>query len=261
MILKCNFHNHTEVSFDSWLKPEKLLIHYEKKGFTHIAITDHNKIEGAFKASEVASKLGINLTIIIGEEISTTKGEIIGLFLEDEIKPSNPEDVIQAVKSQGGLVYLPHPFKRGEIWKYSNLMNMVDAVEVWNGRASYEENYKAILLCKLYSKLPLAGSDAHLKGEIGNTLVKLQSEIPVTNDLRKVLLYEDLQIEIYGKLSNPFNETLSQFIKFTKTKNLKSVKHGFSYAVFRNTLKFLVRNPNKININFSKQDMDIKLYD
>jgi hypothetical protein len=137
-------------------------------GLERIAITDHGTIRGSIKAKEIAKNF--NIEVVIGSEIKTDWGDIIGLYLNDEIKEVEWEKVISDIRSQGGISVLPHPY-RGRRVKLDYLAKKVDFIEIWNSRSSYEENKKAQLLANSLRKKILCGSDAHCLPEIG--LVKV----------------------------------------------------------------------------------------
>ena len=90
-------------------EPRNILKVAKKKGIDIIAITDHNTIKGGVETKKVEKEFGIE--VIIGSEIMTTEGEIIGLFLNEEIpKGLTPEETIELIKEQGGLAIAPHPY-------------------------------------------------------------------------------------------------------------------------------------------------------
>ena len=97
----------------------------EKKGLDGIAVTDHNSIKGAV---EVVKQAPSEVYIIVGAEIKTTIGEILGLFLNEEISSSNPLEVIDEIRDQGGLIILPHPF-RTHVFTRSPLSHNKEIVE------------------------------------------------------------------------------------------------------------------------------------
>ena len=107
-MLKADFHMHTRYSPDSDMSPERLVRKCLQVGLNCIAVTDHNTIEGALRVRQVAE-----FTVIIGEEVGTSDGEVTGLFLNETV-PSGLSAVETAkrIKEQGGLVSLPHPFDR-----------------------------------------------------------------------------------------------------------------------------------------------------
>ena len=105
-----DLHCHSSASFDSLTSPATIVRLAAERGLTHQAITDHERLDGALRARDLAPA---GLTVIVGEEIRTTGGDIIGLYLTDPVPPGmSPLETAQAIHEQGGLVGLPHPFDR-----------------------------------------------------------------------------------------------------------------------------------------------------
>ena len=108
-----DLHTHSSASFDSLASPASLVRTAASRGLTHLAITDHDRIDGALAARDVAATLAPALSVIVGEEVKTTEGDLIALFLERAVRPGlRAEDAIAEVRAQGGLVGIPHPFDR-----------------------------------------------------------------------------------------------------------------------------------------------------
>ena len=105
--------------------------------------------------------------IIVGEEISSSQGDIIGLFLTEEIPPGmNAQDTIDAIKSQNGLVYIPHPFEKVRTSMQIDVLGAVaddvDIIEGFNGRALTHRQTKTAISWAKERSIPLAASsDAH----------------------------------------------------------------------------------------------------
>ena len=162
-----DLHLHTSWSADCSVEVEDVLEYAEQVGLGAIAVTDHNVFGGAREAVELAR--GRNLIVIRGEEIKTDgQGEVIGLFLEEEIRRGMSfAETIAAIKAQGGLVYLPHPFDRmHSIPKPSTLhrhLGDIDVFEVYNARLLFEAyNDEALRFARKYNLTMGAGSDAHV---------------------------------------------------------------------------------------------------
>lgn len=172
--MKIDLHCHSYYSNDAVSSPEKLLESALKKGLDGIALTDHDTIVGWKAATTAAKKMGALL--IFGEEIKTkrngkTIGDILGLFLKKEIKSREPFEVIKEIKTQGGIVIIPHPFHfpenfRDNLEKYAEL---IDGVEVFNARMPfYFPNKKALKFAEKYNLAMTASSDAHYWREAGD---------------------------------------------------------------------------------------------
>jgi predicted metal-dependent phosphoesterase TrpH len=175
-----DMHCHTSASFDSLAKPASVVRAAAKRGLTHIAITDHDRIEGALRARDAAPD---GLTVIIGEEIKTSDGDLIALFLERAVAPHRPaRETIEEVRAQGGLVGIPHPFDRfrGSMLKDPRLeamASMVDWVEAHNARVvGGTGNERAQQFAREMGLPGIAVSDAHSVLEVGVAYTALDTD-------------------------------------------------------------------------------------
>jgi predicted metal-dependent phosphoesterase TrpH len=176
--IAADLHLHTSWSHDCSIDVDDLLDHAEAQGLGAIAVTDHNVIGGALEAVERAS--GRRLVVIPGEEVKTAgQGEVIGLFLKEEIpRGMSFEETVAAIRAQGGLVYLPHPFDRMHaIPKPETLhrhLSEIDVFEVYNARLLFEAyNDEALRFARKYNLTPGAGSDAHVLAGVGTGAVRM----------------------------------------------------------------------------------------
>ncbi len=173
MLGKADLHVHTEYSKDAFGPVEEVLRFATwNTELCAIAITDHNTMQGAFKAQDLAPKFG--LEVILGEEIDSVEGHLIGLFLEKPIAPGkSAEETVDTIHEQGGLAVIPHPMGRGSycIKKgvLRRLLPLVDGIELlnptWGGRLSSRTNRVLSERSKLIAAT--GGSDAHLIGHVG----------------------------------------------------------------------------------------------
>jgi len=180
-LLKADLHVHTCYSKDSTSSPEKIVQHCLDTGINCLAITDHNTISGALELERIAP-----FKIIVGEEVLTTSGEIIGMFLSEQI-PHHlpPEETVARIKAQGGLVCIPHPFDRFRAHSrlrrtvIEKIKSDIDLIEVFNSRTYLLRDSACALSFAQNHGLPgIAGSDAHIVREIG----RAYTEIPEFND-------------------------------------------------------------------------------
>ena len=105
-----DLHCHTSASFDSLATLRAVLRAAAARGLTHLAVTDHDRIDAALRARDVAPP---GLTVIVGEEVKTADGDLIAVFLREVVPPGlSAVETIAAVREQGGLVGVPHPFDR-----------------------------------------------------------------------------------------------------------------------------------------------------
>ncbi|MBD1397610.1 PHP domain-containing protein [Pontibacter sp. JH31] len=163
----CNFHVHTNYSFDGYNSFRKLYKFSRKANLDVIAITDHDTIDGALDFSTWLRKNGKeDLQVIIGEEVTCSDGtHIIGLNIVQHIPGDTPLTVVEAIKKQGGFVYFPHPTRHDGILSsaYKDAcLPLGDFYEAFNGKAPHDFNLQAMdFFAQFPDILPLAGSDAH----------------------------------------------------------------------------------------------------
>lgn len=175
----CDLHTHTSWSHDCSVPAEDLLGAAEAIGLSAIAVTDHNVFGGALEAVELAKDRA--LTVIPGEEVKTNgQGEVIGLFLREEIpRGMTFEDTIAAIRAQGGLVFLPHPFDRRHAIADPTTLHRhlaeIDVLEVYNARLLSETyNDEALRFARKYNLLQGAGSDAHVLPGLGTGALRMR---------------------------------------------------------------------------------------
>lgn len=174
-MLRADLHTHSTYSADSTMSLETIVSRCRERDINCIALTDHGSIEGALKLKQMAP-----FEVIVGEEVLTSSGEIIGLFLTDHISSGlSVTEAIRRIKAQGGLVLLPHPCDkfRFAILKDGvdeGLLAQVDAIEVFNSRSlSAGSAEKARQVADKYNLPATAGSDAHTPHELGNAYVEM----------------------------------------------------------------------------------------
>jgi len=212
-LIKADLHIHTAYSMDCAMPLEQIIARCLEVGVNCLAVTDHDTIAGALKLKEMAP-----FHVIVGEEILTTDGEIIGLFLSQEVPSKlSLEETIARIKAQEGLVCIPHPYDRLRFSAFRNqvfedIMPEVDIIEVFNARSlSPGSSAKAWQLVKKYGKLASAGSDAHTPAEIGNACV----EMPEFNS-QDEFLKSLANGKISGSKSNPTVHFASTWARLKK---------------------------------------------
>lgn len=162
--LQLDLHVHTRYSFDCRMEPAKVLAIARRRGLDGLAITDHETIEGALEARRLAAD---GFLVIVGEEITTRAGDIIGLFLTEPIHGRDPVEVIGQIHAQGGLALLPHPFSK-TLGIDTRSARELDACEgfnwrYWDGQESDETTSFALE----YDLTLVGSSDAHRYRDIG----------------------------------------------------------------------------------------------
>jgi predicted metal-dependent phosphoesterase TrpH len=173
--MNIEFHCHTIYSEDSLTRPRDLVKTCQRKGIDHVVVTDHNTIAGARAAYAIDPE-----RVIMGEEIMTTRGEILAAFVTKEI-PSGltPIETIRRLKDQGAFISVSHPFDRWRSghWEKEDLLEIVpdvDAIEVYNSRCVLSQfNQEARQFAEKYHLAGTVGSDAHTAFELGQSLMEL----------------------------------------------------------------------------------------
>jgi predicted metal-dependent phosphoesterase TrpH len=172
-----DFHIHTRFSRDSILSEDKFIRMALDRGLTHVAVTNHNNVEGAMAVRDRVAQLGLEdrLTVILGEEVSTADGEVVGLFLQRTIpRGLSADETADAIHAQGGLVSIPHPFDpfRGSHIRREPLERLaaagkIDMVEIFNSRVTFHRhNLEAAEFAARYGIPGIACSDSHSSFEI-----------------------------------------------------------------------------------------------
>ncbi|HEV8236064.1 MAG TPA: PHP-associated domain-containing protein [Gemmatimonadaceae bacterium] len=165
--IRADFHTHTCFSHDGHQTPRELVERARDVQLDRVAVTDHHTLDGALRARDLDPE-----RIVVGEEITTRcRTDIIGLFLTTRIAPRlSLEQVVDEIRAQGGVVYLPHPFAyiTGARRRVDRALSLVDIVEVWNSRAFYSPwNRRAVQEVRERGIPEAGGSDAHFSAELG----------------------------------------------------------------------------------------------
>jgi predicted metal-dependent phosphoesterase TrpH len=193
--VRVDLHSHSMWSGDSTTTPDEIERAVVDAGIDVLCITDHNAIKGAVELAE-----RLTCRVIVGEELRTHHGEIIGLFLTRHIPFGiDPVEAAREIRSQGGLVYVPHPFDPMRRNMSEDALDtlvahgLVDAIEVFNAKTSLASlNARAADYAATHDLAAGAGSDAHVPLALGSAyvempdfdgaadfLVKLREAIPV----------------------------------------------------------------------------------
>jgi predicted metal-dependent phosphoesterase TrpH len=211
-LIRVDCHNHTYYSPDSILSPATMVRRAKNRGLKAIGVTDHYTVRGGLVAREIAAKRYPELRVIVGEEVLTTRGDLLGLFLSEDI-PSGltPDEVIDRIHAQGGLAGAPHPFDTYRSALGDEVMAAIvaklDFIEGLNARmVRGEANDKAQEFAKAHDKPMSAASDAHSPREVARCYVEMPNfETP--QDFLKSLRAGTLR----GHLSSPLIHLISRF--------------------------------------------------
>jgi len=206
-----DLHIHSIYSLDSFTQPKEIIKTAIKKKLEIIAITDHNTIKGGLVTFNEKKKFNTDLFIIVGEEIQTNIGDVIGIFLNEEIKSKNINEVLDEIIDQDGLVVLPHPMKHHNLLLLNSFLNKIEFIEILNARSPLSiENMNII---HSYNKKELGSSDAHFTFEIGKCYTRIDTPLNPNSydDLPSLIRKYPLRAE--GKFSSQIVEKYSQVIK------------------------------------------------
>ena len=197
-----DLHCHSVASYDSLSRPRDILRVAASRGLTHVAITDHERIDGALSARDAAQASSRDdgaprVTVIVGEEIRSRDGDVIGLYLERAVPAGlSGLETIAAIHEQGGLAGLPHPFDRfrfsglarGGVEAVAELAAAADFIEVFNARVPYgAANARAAALSHEQGIPGIAASDAHTLMEVGVAYTRLDGRVDSAATLRDAL--------------------------------------------------------------------------
>lgn len=167
--LKTVFHVHTDYSDDSDNQIAHIIESAGRLGVHCLAVTDHDSIEGA---QILAAEAGPGLNVIVGQEISTPDGHLVGLFLHERVDPGmSPRRTAESIKEQGGLVVAPHPFNSifscGLRDALFDFVDLIDIVEIANAQNLLPfPDRKAAKFAQTYHLPGLVGSDTHQRNSL-----------------------------------------------------------------------------------------------
>ena len=216
-----DLHTHSSASFDSLADPRSMMAKAVSLGLTHLAITDHERIDGAQRAAEMAPP---GLQLIVGEEIRTADGDMLGLFLREVVPPGlSADETAAAIREQGGVVGLPHPFDgfrssggtkaSAAEANLEQLATMVDYVEAHNARAYRDANPLAAAFAERHGLPGVASSDAHSVLELGVASTVLPGTFSTAQELLALLPHASItpgRASYYVRLWTPLAKLVNR---------------------------------------------------
>ncbi len=172
--MRVDLHLHSRFSHDGQSSLEALIERSRACGLDRIALTDHNTVEGALQLAQLAPELAI-----VGEEVKTREGEVIGLFITDRLLPYlRPEDAMDHIHEMGGLTYVPHPLDRRRdhfrAERMVELADRIDIIETYNPWCEAKANQAAAAVASDLGKVAATGSDAHSARELGSSWMEIE---------------------------------------------------------------------------------------
>jgi len=206
--MRYDLHVHSKYSKCSNLNPLVILKTAKRRGLNGIAITDHNTIKGALEVSRLNKDKFFE--VIIGEEIDTDKGEVLGLYLKKEIKKGNFYEVVKEIKKQGGIAIIAHPYSITRTKAKS--FEEIDAVEGFNSRNLFKfENLKAQIKAKELGLGVTAGSDSHFKFEIGRAYTEFEGSLKDAVKNKKTKIYGRQYLAFLAGVKTVFQKYFLRF--------------------------------------------------
>ena len=192
-----DLHCHTSASFDSLASPRSVVRAAASRGLTHLAVTDHDRIDGAMRARDAAPD---ELTVIVGEEVKTADGDLIAVFIEDLVPPGlSASETIAAIREQGGLVGVPHPFDRLRGYgrksgaDLAEIAGAVDWIEAYNARViGGSANERAALFAREHGLPGICASDSHTVMEVGISYNAVSGDLTTPAGLLEALARVDM---------------------------------------------------------------------
>jgi hypothetical protein len=192
-----DLHCHTSASFDSLASPRSVARAAASRGLTHLAVTDHDRIDGALRARDAAPD---ELTVIVGEEVKTADGDLIAVFIENLVPPGlSATETIAAIREQGGLVGVPHPFDRLRGYgrksgaDLAEIAGAVDWIEAYNARViGGSANERAALFAREHGLPGICASDSHTVMEVGISYNAVSGDLTTPAGLLEALARVDM---------------------------------------------------------------------
>ena len=217
--MKGFIHAHSKYSYDSLNDMDLILDKAIENELDFIILTDHDTINGSLHLNRRAQERNLNLIIPKAAEYKTEYGDIIAAFIDHEIHETNFENFIYEVTRQNGILMLPHPYQSHPIEMLEYIASKMDIIEVFNARCTQEQDIKAELLAKNTNKPVFYGSDAHLKNELCNVIISIETSEKNEASLKEALLNNKISLISKDKIYLR-GIRFSQFIKAFKRKSI-----------------------------------------
>ena len=213
-LIRADLHNHSYYSPDSIASPEQLVRRAKARRIDVLAVTDHDTTRGGVVAQELAAKSFPEVRVIVGEEVRTRDGEILGLFLSEEVPPGlSAEETLTRIKAQGGVAGAPHPYDTLRSGLKPDVLQRIapdlDFIEGLNARMVFSSaNDRAVEFAEAHGLPTSAASDAHSPREVG----RAYAEIP--DFATPAEFVESLTSgRLSGRLSSPLIHLMSRYAK------------------------------------------------
>lgn len=220
--MRIDGHTHTMWSGDATTTPDELRAALPGSGVDVLCITDHNTVEGALRFAE-SGELGI--PVIVGEEVKTSAGELIGLFLTERVPFGlKPHEAVEAIKRQGGLVYVPHPFDEfRHCMKQDALYGLardggLDVIETLNAKTSLQScNARADAFADEFGLAKAGGSDAHVPAAFGAAFTVVDDDADLTTAAGMLAALRSPTARVEGAFFDPPRKWTPRIVPSTKS--------------------------------------------
>lgn len=229
------FHIHSNYSYDGISSLNYIIKSAKKNELNFIILTDHHSIEGSLKLSELVFNKNLQIEVPISAEYKTSHGDIIAMFIMEDIQEMDWPLFQVRVKEQNGIMILPHPYDNHK--NVDEIAQLVDVIEVFNGRSSIKNNIKSYLLAKKFNKPMIWASDSHIPSSLGNVIIGFNSEF----SLRDALLNNHIN-PLYIKNSSSTDLFISQLKKTIVEKNIKLFLVLIIVHVYKNFKRLFSNN-------------------
>ena len=213
-LIRADLHNHSYYSPDSIASPEQLLRRAKARRINVLAVTDHDTTRGGLVAQELAAKSFPELRVIVGEEVRTRDGEILGLFLSEEVpRGLSAEETLARIKAQGGVAGAPHPYDAFRSGLKPDVLERIapelDFIEGLNARMVLSSaNRRAVEFAEAHSLPTSAASDAHSPREVGRAYAEIPDFATAAEFVESLR-----QGRLRGRLSSPLIHLISRYAK------------------------------------------------
>lgn len=206
-------HVHTRRSYDCMTTARALVQRAVDLGIDVLAVTDHDTWQGSVDVLRAAHRMQAPVRVVIGSEVYTDQGDLIGLFLKDDIRQRAALKFCREVHEQGGLVLLPHPYR----WHHldDDLLEEIDLIEVFNARTFKRENERAAALAEERGIPALVGPDAHGLAELDLAVNEFPGQAPSNEAAIQHALLHDPRV-FHTRSGSIWNEWRSQVVKFVR---------------------------------------------
>lgn len=213
-MVRVDLHTHSTASPDGGITADTYKHMLTSGRLDVVAVTDHNRIDFAVKLHQELGDV-----IIVGEEITATEGEIIGLYLSEVVAPGlSAAETAKLIHMQGGLVYIPHPFETARkglpLRTLDQIAGQVDIVETYNGRTLQDRSALAQNWADEHGITGASSSDAHGKRGWGNT-ASVVAERPIRETLIRLLssaTYDTVSTGTIGRFYPKLNRLRSHHV-------------------------------------------------